>query len=232
MRICLLAATLAGCVNFGPSAALAQARPMPVVTVLGEASVAVQPDTAIIGAGVTSQAKTAREASEANARAMAPVLAALKDAGVADADIQTSRISLQPVHDPSKGGSARIAAFQAGNQVTVRLHDVRKVTDVIDRLVGAGANTLSGVEFLLADPSKALDQARSAGIADARHKAELYAKAAGAALGHAVAIDEQTTPPGFVRQGAPTVVAGAATPIAVGEETLKLTITVTYELLY
>jgi uncharacterized protein YggE len=229
MRICFLAAVLAVCPSFHAPAALAQARPTPVVTVIGEASVALQPDAAIISAGVTTQGKTAREASEANARTMTPVLAALRDADIAEADIQTSRISIAPLHDPARSTAGRITAFQASNQVTIKLREISKVADIIDRMLGAGANTFSGVEFLVSDQSKALDQARREGIADARRKAEIYAKMAGAGLGHAIAIDEQASPPRFLRSAAP---ASASTPVAVGEETVRLTVTVTYELLY
>jgi hypothetical protein len=202
---------------------------MPVVSVVGEASVAIQADTAVIGAGVTSQGKTAREAIDVNTRAMTAVLAALKDAGIADGDIQTARFAVQPVNDQGHGGPPKIIGFQVTNQVNIKLHDAGTVGDIIDRLAGAGANTLSGVEFQVSDPSKALDEARRAGMADAQRKAQLYAKMAGAGLGHAVAIDEQTVAPRFLRVAAP---AAGAPPIAAGEDTLRIAVTVTYELLY
>src|SRR5262249_47744484 len=84
-----------------------------LVTVTGEATVAVAPDAAIIRIGVSSQDKTAREASEANAKQMTAVLAAIKSNQVADRDIQTSRLSLQPQYDPNKSGTARLTGFQA-----------------------------------------------------------------------------------------------------------------------
>ena len=100
-----------------------------LVTVTGEATVAVAPDTAMIRLGVGTQEKTAREASEANAKQMTAVLAAIKDTGVADRDIQTSRLSLQPQYDPNKSGTARLTGFQASNQVTVRNPRHRQAAD-------------------------------------------------------------------------------------------------------
>ena len=162
-----------------------------LVTVTGEATVAVAPDTAMIRIGVSSQEKTAREASEANAKQMTAVLAAIKDTGVADRDIQTSRLSLQPQYDPNKSGTARLTGFQASNQVTVRIRDIDKLPTVLDRAITAGANEMSGIEFVVSEQSKLLDQARDDAIADARRKAELYAKAAGAKLGRVVSITEE-----------------------------------------
>ena len=96
------------------------------MTVTGEATIAVAPDSAMIRIGVSSQDKTAREASDANARQMTAVLAAIKSNSIADRDIQTSRLSLQPQYDPNKSGTARLTGFQATNQVTVRIQRYRK----------------------------------------------------------------------------------------------------------
>jgi uncharacterized protein YggE len=198
-----------------------------LVTVTGEATVAVAPDTAIIRLGVGTQEKTAREASEANARQMTAVLAAIKDTGIADRDIQTSRLSLQPQYDPNKSGTARLTGFQASNQVTVRIRDIDKLPTVLDRAITAGANEMSGIEFVVSEQSKLLDQARDDAIADARRKADLYAKAAGAKLGRVVSITEEgSTPPPRPIQA----LRAGAVPIAPGEQTLKAIVTVSYEL--
>jgi uncharacterized protein YggE len=198
-----------------------------LVTVTGEATVAVAPDTAMIRLGVSTQEKTAREASEANAKQMTAVLAAIKDTGVADRDIQTSRLSLQPQYDPNKSGTARLTGFQASNQVTVRIRDIDKLPTVLDRAITAGANEMSGIEFVVSEQSKLLDQARDDAIADARRKAELYAKAAGAKLGRVVSITEEgSAPPPRPIQA----MRAGAVPIAPGEQTLKAIVTVSYEL--
>ncbi len=199
-----------------------------LVTVTGEATVAVAPDTAMIRLGVGTQEKTAREASEANARQMTAVIAAIKDTGVADRDIQTSRLSLQPQYDPNKSGTARLTGFQASNQVTVRIRDIDKLPTVLDRAITAGANEMSGIEFVVSEQSKLLDQARDDAIADARRKADLYAKAAGAKLGRVVSITEEgSAPPPRPIQA----LRAGAVPIAPGEQTLRAIVTVSYELI-
>ena len=198
-----------------------------LVTVTGEATVAVPPDSAVIRIGVSSLEKTAREAGEANAKQMTAVLTTVKASGIAERDIQTSRLSLQPQYDPNKGGTARLTGFQANNQVTIRIRDIDNLPTVLDRAIAAGANEMSGIEFVVSDQSKLLDQARDEAIADARRKAELYARAAGAKLGQVVSISEEGTAP----QPRPMqAVRAAAVPIAPGEQTLRAIVSVSYEL--
>ena len=161
-----------------------------LVTVTGEATVSVAPDTAVIRIGVTSSAKTAREASDANAKQMTSVMAAIKDTGIADRDVQTSRLSLQPQYDANKSGTARLLGFQVTNQLMVKIRDIDKLPAILDRAIAAGANEMSGIEFIVSEQSKLLDQARDEAIADGRRKAELYAKAAGVRVGQVIAISE------------------------------------------
>ena len=151
----------------------------------------VPPDQAQIDGGVTSDAKTAREASDANNAAMGKVLLALKGAGIDEKDYQTSRLSLQPQYAPNRSGPSPVVGYRASNRVTVRLRDVTKVASVIDMLVGAGANDIGGINFMVSQASKLLDEAREKAIADARRKAEIYAKAAGVTLGEPLSISEE-----------------------------------------
>src|SRR5215469_16912378 len=94
-------------------------QPQPIISVTGEARVSVPPDLAQIDAGVTSEAKTAREASDANNAAMGKVLLALKGAGIDEKDYQTSRLSLQPQYGQNKStGASPVVGFRASNRVT------------------------------------------------------------------------------------------------------------------
>jgi uncharacterized protein len=205
-----------------------QTRDRPRLTVTGEASVSVAPDYAQIRTGVTSQAKTAKEASEANAKLANALLAALRAAGIDDKDIQTTRLVLQPTYDQSQSaGRGRINGFQASNLVTIKVRDIGKLADVIDRAVSAGATDIGGIEFLVLEPSKALDSARGEAFTDARRKADIYAKAANITLGRIIALSEDHAEP---QPFAMAARAGSAPPIAPGEKTLRLTVTVSYEL--
>jgi uncharacterized protein YggE len=210
--------------------ALAQTMPPPAISVTGEATVSVAPDQAQIDGGVTSDARTAREASDANNAAMGKVLLALKGAGIEEKDYQTSRLSLQPQFaTPSKASERAqgILSFRASNRVTVKIRDVTKVANVIDVLVSAGANEIGGIHFTVTQASKVLDEAREKAIADARRKAEIYAKAAGVTLGEPISISEEGTPvPLYRGKMAAPMAAGA--PVAQGEETLSVTVSVSW----
>lgn len=210
-----------------PVAAQPSGGSVPSVTVSGEASTSLPPDLAIVRGGVTSDGKTAREASAANAKTMSAVLAAVKAAGIAEKDLQTSSFSIQPVRDRE---GQRVTGFQASNRVTVQIRDLAKVSDVLDRMTEAGANTISGIEFAIASPSKTMDEVRGEAVADARRKAEIYARAAGASLGRAISISEEGAPSRpIVMRAAPK--AAFATPVATGEEELRVSVTVSFELI-
>ena len=205
--------------------ALAQSE-TPAISVTGEATISVPPDQARVEAGVTSDGKTAHEATEANNTTMGKVLLALKAAGIDGKDIQTSRLSLQPQSAPNRSTNA-IVGYRASNQVTVRLRDVTKVADTIDLLVGAGANDIGGINFMVSQASKLLDDAREQAVADARRKAEIYAKAAGVALGTPLSIAEEGGPAPVFRAKMLGAMA-APTPVAQGEETLSVTVSVSW----
>jgi uncharacterized protein YggE len=220
-----LAAALASGLLAAP--ALAQVAPIATISVSGEAQVSVPPDLAQIDAGVSTEAKTAREASDANNAAMGKVLLALKGAGIEEKDFQTSRLSLQPQYAPNRSGPNAVVGYRAANRVTIKLRDVTKVASTIDILVGAGANELGGVNFMVSAASKLLDEAREQAIADARRKAEIYARAAGVTLGSPVSISEEGAPgPAPFRKMAAGMAASA--PVAQGEETLQVTVSVSW----
>ena len=208
--------------------ALAQSDLPPAISVTGEASISVPPDLAAVDAGVASDAKTARDASEANNAAMAKVLAALKAASIDAKDIQTSRLSLQPQYAPNRAGPSSVVGYRASNRVTVRIRDVGKVAGVIDTLVGAGANDIGNISFEVSQASKLLDDAREKAVADARRKAEIYAKAAGVTLGAPLSISEEGAPQPVFRAKMAAPLAAAPTPIAQGEETLSISVSVTW----
>ena len=225
-------AALAGGLLAAP--ALAEDTPPPAISVTGEATVSAPPDLAEIDGGVISSAKNARDASDANNAAMGKVLLALKASGIDEKDYQTSRLSLQPQYTPVPAGQPSqpvIVGYRASNRVTIRLRDVTKVASVIDTLVGAGANDIGGVNFMISQASKLLDEAREQAVADARRKAEIYAKAGGVTLGAPLRISEDGSSSskrlyrsGLVYDMPPR----SPAPIAQGEETLQLTVNVVW----
>ena len=202
------------------------------ISVSGEATVSAAPDLAQIDAGVANDARTAKDASEANNAAMGKVLLALKGAGIDEKDYQTSRLSLQPQYATTSKAAERatsIVSFRASNRVTVKIRDVTKVASVIDTLVSAGANDVGNISFEVTQASKLLDGAREQAIADARRKAESYAKAAGVTLGTPISIAEGGGPvPLFKGRVAAAPMAVAPAAVAPGEEMLSVTVNVSW----
>jgi uncharacterized protein YggE len=230
-----LAAAVIACtaVAFTPviTPALAQSPQPAAISVTGEASISVPPDLAQVDGGVTTEAKSAREATDANNKAMGTVLAALKDSGIPEKDFQTSRLSLQPQSSSrTSGGPVQITGYRASNRVTVTVRDITKVASVIDALTGSGANDISGISFMVSQASKLLDDARAQALSDARRKAEIYARAAGVELGTPLSISEEGVPPVMYRRMAAGMAASSPAPIAQGEETLRVAVSVAYEI--
>lgn len=202
------------------------------------------PDLALFSAGVTTQGKTAAEALGLNSTDMAKVIAALKRAGIADKDIQTSNLNLNPVYaQPQRlpDGSysdnpPRIVGYQASNTVTVKQRKLADFGKIIDTLVSSGANQVSGPSFMIDQPDAALDEARGAAMTKARARAELYARAAGLKVVRIVSISEAGgySPPMpvmyRVAMDAAAPPAPPPPPIAPGEVETGLTVTVQFEL--
>jgi uncharacterized protein YggE len=210
-----------------------QSTPEGRVIVIGEGSVHVPPDYAQIRSGVTTRAKTVKEASEANSKLMGAITAALLETGIGQKDIQTARFSIQPVYAPPQpAAEPKLSGYSVSNQVAVTIRQISKVGEILDRLVTAGVTDVGNIAFLLSDPSRALDQAREAAVADARRKAELYARASGVGLGRVAWITEDSgyAPSIPMAASRAQTAMAAPVPIAGGEDTLEARITVGYDI--
>jgi uncharacterized protein YggE len=205
-----------------------------IVTVSGIGEVKVRPDMATISSGVTSEGPTAQAALAKNNAAMKAVIEALKNSGVSEDDIQTSNFSVSPQYAPYQPGQTtapRISFYQVSNQVTARVKKLEKLGSVLDSLVQAGSNQISGISFDINEQKPVLDEARKKAVSEAKAKAELYAEAAGASLGRVIQISESVTAmPMNVRFRAEMATADASVPIAAGQNTIAANITITYEL--
>lgn len=234
MRRILIPALIASVGLTGP--ALADGN---VLTLSGTGSAEAAPDLAIVTSGVTTQGETARAALDANSAAMASLLKVLKEGGIAPRDIQTSGFSVSPNYVYSDGRDPngyslppQISGYQVSNNVTATIRDLDALGPLLDKAVTVGANTINGISFSLADPSAALDTAREAAFADARHKAELYARLMGRTLGPVESLTETEFPqppqPMMMRVAAE---AAPAVPVASGTMSYSATVSVTWSLL-
>jgi len=150
----------------------------------------IAPDMATISLGVMTEDKTAAGAMQANAARMTQVIAALRRAGIAARDVQTSGLNLSPQYVYEQNIPPRLSGYQASNQVSVTVHDLARLGAAVDATVEAGANQVNGVSFGLNDPTAAENAAREVAVKALAAKAELYARATGYRVGRLVSLSE------------------------------------------
>jgi uncharacterized protein YggE len=205
------------------------------ITVSGSASVFGEPDVALVSLGVEAQAGTVGEARTQAAERMEAMLQALKDGGVEDRDIRTSRFFVQPVYDFSQQRQ-EVIGFLVQNSATVKIRNIDDTGSLIDAAIGAGGDLarVDSLTFTIDDPTALQDEARREAMADARAKAETLAEAAGVDLG---------APRSIAESGGPVVVddflgrfevaaqdADGGTPIELGELEVRVDVQVVYGL--
>jgi hypothetical protein len=192
----------------------------------------IVPDEATITLGVQTTAPVAAQAMSENAAQMSAVTEAVRRAGVADKDIQTSNLNLNAQYVYEQNQPAKLTGYQASNDVTITVEDLSRLGPVIDAVTAAGANQINGISFGLKDSSTAEDQARLAAVKALRAKADLYAGATGYHVARLVSLSEgggELVPPPpmpMVRMA----MAKASTPVSAGELTVGVDITGLYEL--
>ncbi len=197
----------------------------------GHGEVQGTPDLATITASIATSAPTAAQALAANTARMAGVFAALKKMGVADKNIQTVNFSIAPQY--AGGGNdnpRRLTGYQVSNEVSVRLEDVAKLGAALDALVTAGANQMNGISFDIAQPAPLLEKARTDAVADARARAETYAKAAGVTLGPILSLSEGGGEVRPLRMAAPMFAMAKAVPVAAGQQSVAADVSVVWEI--
>ena len=210
--------------------------------ITGHGEVMASPDTAYVTSGVTSQGATAKDALDANTKDMAALIATLKAAGIESADIQTSGFGVNPnyVYSDNKDANGyqlppKIVGYTVTNGVTVHVRDLTKLGAVLDQAVTVGANTISGINFAVEDPSELYNEARKAAFADAKGKADLYAEASGTELASLSLVSEQQgynqpPQPAMFKAAMADGVRSAPVPVEVGSLTFSIDVNVNWDL--
>jgi uncharacterized protein YggE len=206
--------------------------PEHTITVSGTGKVTVSPDIADLRLGVSVTKPTVKAARAQAADSMTKVIAALKRLGIADADIKTTNLSLQPVYTyPSNGGTPKLTGYMLSNTVAVTIRDLDKIGDAIDDGLAAGATTMDGVSFRVEDPAAAEQRAREEAMTQARKKADTLASGAGVRITGVQSISETSAP---IPYPVPYYgeAAGAArdvsTPVQTGTNEISVSVAVVY----
>jgi uncharacterized protein YggE len=204
---------------------------MPQITIVGTGVISVVPDIARINIGVRESADSAADAMAAMRSAMNRVFEQIGTAGIDTADMQTGTIRLQQRYENSGLSSGVVkAGFEASTSVTITVRDISALGGVIDVVVEDGVNNIDGLQFDVADRSPHVLAARQASVADARSAAEVYAQAAGIALGSIMSIREvggHSAPFAAMEMAQSR---GGSTPVAVGELDIARSVEIIYQL--
>ena len=209
-----------------------------VINVSATGRATVVPDMAQLNLTVQRQAKSAREALDANNEAMAAVLAEMKKQGVAERDLQTANFNIQPQYNYPKSSSGgrkapKLVGYVVSNSLTVRVRDLSKLGAILDRSVSLGVNSGGGISFTTDKPAPLIEQARKNAVAEAIAKAKTLTAAAGVHLGRILEISEtsrQTPRPRAMARMESAAVADAAVPIAAGENAYAVTVNIRWEI--
>ena len=201
------------------------------ITVIGRGEATAEPDLVGVRLGVQTEAETAREALAENNERMRSLVSGLRELGVDDGDIRTSRVGIWPRHD-RMGRVAR--GYHANNSLTVAIRDTGRAGEMLDKIIDAGANEVSGVFSGIEDATPLEEAALSRAIANSRERAELAARAAGAELGPVLSISEEigATPYPHPEDRAASFAAAAndGVPLRPNEEKVQARVQVTFEL--
>lgn len=201
------------------------------ILVTGTGRVPVGPDLADLRLGVSTTRPTVEAARAASAATMTAILAALDRAGVARRDVQTSLLSVQPQYDYRDGRAATLTGYQLADLVGVTVRDVGRVADVIDGALRAGATSLDGLSFRVADASAPEREARLAAMSAARQRADDLARAAGLTIAGVEDIVEDGAgrpPMPFAKAERMALAADVATPVEAGSLEIAVRVSVTY----
>ncbi len=202
------------------------------ITVSGEGQVRSTPDLMTMSIGIEVEERTVAEARTAAADAATSLIDSLKSNGIAEKDIQTTSVSIYPRYTYPQNDQPRIIGYTAANQLTVKVRDLDRAGAVIDEAVGAAgeAARLQGISFGVDDPAPLLKEAREKAVADAKSRAEAYARAAGVNVGAVLSISETTA--SYIPDSRDAGMAYAdmekVTPIEPGEATTSVNVTVRF----
>jgi uncharacterized protein YggE len=226
----LLSACAGGQALAQTSGVSAMENPPRTLSVTGTGKSYLVPDIAYIYIGVhTENAEASKAVAENTARSQ-KVTDALKKFNIASKDIQTTNFSIYPQQQFDPQGKMTGVIYVVENTVYVALRDLNKIGDLLDAVVNAGANSISGISFDVEDKTSAFAEARAAAVADAKKQAEELAKAAGVSLGEIFSISTYTSTPYpiYEARGGAGVAMEAAVPISPGQTVLQVDVNVTY----
>ncbi len=217
------------------SAYAEDAKMVRTLSLSGHGEVRAVPDLAVVNMGVLTSSETADAALDANNNAMTNLMAVLQAAKIEPKDISTSNFSVNPRYDygQNNGQPPKVTGYDVSNTVTVLVHELTMIGELLDKSVASGSNQINGISFSLANPEAAMDAARKVAVNDAKRKADLYAMAAAVTLGNVISVSEGALyqpPQPMMMQAKMSASDGAAVPISQGEHVIAIDVNMVWEI--
>lgn len=232
LSVLVLASALTGCAPAATAPAAAQNPPSRTISVSGTGSVTITPDIAYITIGVHTEGANVTEALASNTQQAKTVSDALTGLGVDAKDIQTTAFNVYPMQNYGPSGEMLDLKYVVDNSVYITVRDLNKMGEILSTVVGSGANNISGIQFDVADRSKAETEARQKAVNDARAQAEELAAAAGVKLGKiqylSASVNSSTATQYSLKSDAIGV--GGSVPVSAGQLVVSAYASATYEL--
>jgi uncharacterized protein len=218
-----LALVLSACV---PS--VAQPR---TLSVSGSGTVYLTPDIANIYIGVHTEDPSITKAVNDNNVQTQALVDALKNAGIAEADIQTSNFSVYSTNYDKLGNMTTASIYAVDDSVYVTMRDLSKMGSVLSTAVSSGANSINSITFDVSDKTAAQAEARQKAMANASSLAGELAKTAGLTVGdiQSVSYTDNSYYPMYSGMGGGGASApNASVPIQPGKTEISVTVSITY----
>jgi uncharacterized protein YggE len=208
--------------------ALGTATPMTANAQTTASAPAVASDSTLLSVSASAEASRVPDVASLSTK----VVAAIKAAGIAERDIQTTGINIHPQYRYAENQPPTITGYQASNTVNIKVRDVAKVGEVLDALVASGANQVNGPSFEIDQPEAVYDEARQEALKQARARAEMYARSLGMKVRRIVSISEGGgfQPPVPMMKTMAMDARMESAPVAPGETTLSANLDVVFEL--
>ena len=206
-----------------------------LISLTGHGEIHAVPDIAFVTLGVSDSGKTAREALDANTKAMTNLMATLKAANIAPKDIATLNFSVGPRYDngQNNGQPLKIVGYEVSNSVTITVRKIDGLGEILDKAVSSGSNQINSISFSIANPQSAMDDARKLAVADAQRKAKLYETSAAFTLGNIVSLTENgggLVEPQMQMRAKMMATDAAPVPIVQGEQVIMADVNITWEI--
>lgn len=205
--------------------------PARTITMQGIARITASPSQAVVSAGANTNGKNAKDAFEANHVIMNRVLAGLKEIGIDPKDVVSQNISLRPVIEYNNKNIPRVLGYEASHQLTITFKDIGKLGEGLDKIVVAGANNIGEVQLTAPISETKQEEARISAVKDAVKKARVLVEAAGSKLGKVITVSlnpHQSQPRTMARASMSKM--SADMPVATGEQTDEISVSVTFEI--